>query len=130
VPEEAKLTTREALLLEDSKIPDYGNKKRKARQDFEAGSTTLGLSLELSVHNHRIIAREKACSVSHVVWEQRKPDDPRFPLATTSKPPKKEVPNNKKNPDHRGSPPIIETGNMAGGENVKPLREYVQGVEQ
>ena len=141
VPEGATLTTREAMLMEDIRIPDHDKRKEKARQDLEAGNTTLGLALELSVHNHRIVARERACSLSHVVWEQRRPEDPRFPLVTEARRDKiddasigSSNSNNNDNggntENHHDPPAIIEAGNVEGAENIKPLKDYAVGVPQ
>lgn len=83
IPSDAKITSRESMLLEDPLL--LLAEKKSLTEAIEANKTSIGLSLELSVHNHKIIARDKACSVSHVVWEQRTPGGLRLPLAPIPK---------------------------------------------
>lgn len=77
IPGEATITSREAMLLEDPNL--RSSKRVKVTTAVDEGKAELGLSLELTVNNHHIIARDKACSVSHVVWEQRTPEGIRLP---------------------------------------------------
>lgn len=136
VPEDAKLTIRETMLLDNTELPNGDLKKKQAQRSLDAGNITIGLSLELSINNHRIIARERACSVSHVVWEQRKPSDPRFPLVTA--PPKGNISmksastkttlkDTTSTVEHH-DPPAIKITNVGGELNAKPLKDYVKGV--
>ena len=78
IPKDAKITSREAMLLEDPLLPSA--QKRSLTRAIESNKTLIGMSLELSVHNHKIVAMDKACSLSHVVWEQRSPGGVRLPL--------------------------------------------------
>ena len=66
------------MMLEDPTLP--GDERSKAAAAVQEKKALPGLSLELTVHNHHIVARDDACSVSHVVWEQRTPKGARLPL--------------------------------------------------
>ena len=83
IPEDAKISSREAMLLEDPLLPL--NERKAATKALESGEALIGLPLSLTVHNHLIVAISDACSVSHVVWEQCNPGGTRLPLrkATT-----------------------------------------------
>jgi len=78
IPEDATIISREEMLLEDPLL--RASERKQLTQEKVEGKTLVGLSLDLTVHNHLIIARDKACSVSHVVWEVRTPGDIRFPI--------------------------------------------------
>ena len=84
IPEEARITSREAMMLEDPTLP--GGERSKATNAIQQNKASPGLSLELTVHNHHIVARDDACSVSHVVWEQRTPAGTRLPLQAPAEP--------------------------------------------
>jgi hypothetical protein len=83
IPTDAKISSREAMLLEDPLLPL--EEKAAAAKAVESGEALMGLSLDLTVHNHLIIALRDACSVSHVVWEQRIPRGSRLPLGGKAK---------------------------------------------
>ena len=85
IPEEARITSREAMMLEDPTLP--GGDRLEATTSTQENKVSPGLSLELTVHNHHIVARDDACSVSHVVWEQRSPAGARLPLQAPTEPP-------------------------------------------
>lgn len=83
IPTDAKISSREAMLLEDPLLPL--EQKVAAIKAVESGEALMGLPLDLTVHNHLIIALRDACSVSHVVWEQRIPGGNRLPLGGKAK---------------------------------------------
>jgi len=89
IPKDATLTSRQSMLLEEDPTATrktktlFDEKRIRASAATAAAAHTaqfVGLSLELTVHNHLIIARDKACSVSHVIWEQRTPQGVRLPV--------------------------------------------------
>jgi hypothetical protein len=83
IPSDAKISSREAMLLEEPLLPL--EEKAAAKKAIESGEALIGLPLDLTVHNHLIIALRDACSVSHVVWEQRIPGGNRLPLGEKAK---------------------------------------------
>jgi hypothetical protein len=83
IPTDAKISSREAMLLEDPLLPL--EEKAAAKKTIESGEALIGLPLDLTVHNHLIIALRDACSVSHVVWEHRIPGGNRLPLGEKAK---------------------------------------------
>lgn len=71
VPESARLTTRGALRWNQTQslgfvLPDDPKQQALDHQ--------VGLALGVQVHNVHILRTTQACSISHVVWEQRSSD--------------------------------------------------------
>jgi len=67
VPENARLTTR-ALLKQNETQPLL----MPPVEEIEKHKNDVGLAVEISVNNFHIVKREQACSISHIVWEQRR----------------------------------------------------------
>jgi hypothetical protein len=64
VPENARLTTRKSLLRKRQRQQVEYSNKEEAEQ--------VGLGVKIRVHNNRLMRPPQACSVSHVIWEQRR----------------------------------------------------------
>ncbi|CAB9507013.1 expressed unknown protein [Seminavis robusta] len=120
VPEDAKISSREAMLLEDPLLPD--DRKLELTEAVKSGLVEVGLSLELHVHNHFLVARETACSISQVVWEQRTPDGPRLPLPTKNR---AEANTDKSSNTKTEELDEDEVANAAAQPERKPLAEYL-----
>lgn len=65
VPATSKLTT----VAEIHAAKDFDRKRSNTHRQVEWRNDQVGLLLTITVTNHRIVRRDDACSISHVVWE-------------------------------------------------------------
>ncbi|GAX11024.1 hypothetical protein FisN_2Lh553 [Fistulifera solaris] len=68
IPMKAKLTNRKRI--REQRLADADHEMFVFPYGDEGKDEIVGLLVEASVNNIRIIQREDACSVSHIVWEQ------------------------------------------------------------
>ena len=66
VPEASKLTN----IAEIKASKSYDAKRSNMNPKVELRDDQVGLLLTVTVGNNRIVRRDEACSISHVIWEQ------------------------------------------------------------
>jgi len=86
VPSSAKLTTRRMLEKEEAErlrrqqhllVMTDGNEGENGRgRQSNNDPDRVGVTVEIRVRNRHVMKPEQACSVSHVVWEQRRRHPP------------------------------------------------------